>query len=257
MATERPEAGPAEASPVAEPTYTGPVEDYLKVIYELVRAEGTAATTDIAHRLNIAPASVTGMVRRLAEQGLLDYEPYRGARLTETGQRVALRTLRRHRIIETYLSRALRYPWDEVHGEAERLEHAASDALVDRMAEALDEPTVDPHGAPIPSRDGTVHEAHYVSIADLAPGQRARVVCVSDEDPARLRYLAELGLVPGAAVAVVTREPFEGPISVRVGAGARANLQAIGPALGRGVLVEPVVQPRPDRTKRHSPKARE
>ena len=128
---------PPPASSSREPTYTGPVEDYLKAIYELVRAEGTAATTDIAHRLDIAPASVTGMVRRLAEQGLLDYEPYRGVRLTDLGQRVALRTLRRHRIIETYLARVLDYPWDEVHGEAERLEHAASDDLVDRMAAAV------------------------------------------------------------------------------------------------------------------------
>jgi DtxR family Mn-dependent transcriptional regulator len=241
MATDRPEIQSGGTS-VTEPTYTGPVEDYLKAIYELARAEGTAATTDIAHRLDIAPASVTGMVRRLAEQGLLEYEPYRGVRLTETGQRVALRTIRRHRVIETYLSRVLRYPWDEVHGEAERLEHAASDDLVDRMAEALDDPTVDPHGAPIPSRDGIVHEARYASIADLAPGERARVVCVSDEDPARLRYLAELGLVPGAAVTVTQRAPFEGPISVRVGVGAKINLHAIGPVLARDVLVEPLVR---------------
>ena len=228
-------------TPLAEPTYTGPVEDYLKAIYELARAEGTAATTDIAHRLDIAPASVTGMVRRLAEQGLLDHEPYRGVRLTDVGQRVALRTLRRHRVIETYLARVLNYPWDEVHGEAERLEHAASDDLVDRMAAALDDPTVDPHGAPIPSRDGTVHEGRYASIADLEPGQRARVVLVSDDDPARLRYLAELGLVPNAVVMMIDRAPFDGPITVRVGAGARGVTHAIGPTLGRDLLVEPIV----------------
>ena len=180
------------------------------------------------------------MVRRLAEQGLLDYEPYRGVRLTDAGQRVALRTIRRHRVIETYLARVLNYPWDEVHGEAERLEHAASDDLVDRMAAAIDDPTVDPHGAPIPSRDGTVHEARYASIADLEPGQRARVVLVSDEDPARLRYLAELGLVPGAVVMMIDRAPFDGPITVRVGAGARGVTQAIGPTLGRDLLVEPI-----------------
>jgi DtxR family Mn-dependent transcriptional regulator len=234
----------SSAPTTAEPTYTGPVEDYLKAIYELVRAEGTAATTEIAHRLDIAPASVTGMVRRLAEQGLLDYEPYRGVRLTDVGQRVALRTLRRHRVIETYLAQVLGYPWDEVHGEAERLEHAASDDLVDRMAAALHDPTVDPHGAPIPSRDGTVHEAQYASIADLEPGERARVVCVSDEDPARLRYLAELGLVPGTIVTVVKRAPFDGPITVRIGAAARGATRAIGPALGRDLLVEPVTQRR-------------
>jgi DtxR family transcriptional regulator, Mn-dependent transcriptional regulator len=220
-----------------EPTYTGPVEDYLKAIYELERATGTASTNEIARRLEIAPPSVSWMVRRLAEQGLLEYERYRGVRLTESGQRAALRILRRHRIIETFLVRVLDYPWDLVHAEAERLEHAASDALVDRMAAVLDDPTVDPHGAPIPTRDLTVADVRYESIADLAVGDQAEVVGVSDEDPARLRYLAELGLIPGAAVAVVAHAPFEGPITVRVGNGAAAAERAIGPALGRDVLV--------------------
>lgn len=219
-------------------TYTGPVEDYLKVIYDLERGGQAATTSEIAQRLAIAPASVTGMIRRLAEQGLLDYEPYRGVRLTDTGQRAALRTIRRHRVIETFLARVLGYPWDEVHEEAEHLEHAASDTLIDRMVAALDEPTVDPHGAPIPTREGTVHEPHYRSIADLAPGERSRVVRVHDDDPARLRYLGELGLVPGASVVVVARAPFDGPITLRIGAGTRAAEYAIGPALGRGVLVE-------------------
>jgi DtxR family Mn-dependent transcriptional regulator len=224
----------------SEPTYTGPVEDYLKVIYELERATGTATTTEIAHRLAIAPASVTGMVRRLADQRLLKHEPYRGVRLTQAGQRVALRTLRRHRVIETFLARMLDYPWDAVHNEAERLEHAASDQLVDRMAAVLDEPTVDPHGAPIPTRDGTVNDQHYPSIAELVPGQQARLVCVSDDDPARLRYLAELGLIPGALVVVIAHAPFEGPISIRVGTRDHTTEHAIGPALARDVLVAPV-----------------
>jgi DtxR family Mn-dependent transcriptional regulator len=222
-----------------EPTYTGPVEDYLKTIYELERATGTATTTDIAHRLAIAPASVTGMVRRLADQRLLKHEPYRGVRLTQAGQRVALRTLRRHRVIETFLARVLGYPWDAVHDEAERLEHAASDELVDRMAAALDEPTVDPHGAPIPSRDGTVNDQRYASIADLPLGQRARLVGVSDDDPARLRYLAELGLTPGALVVVLARAPFEGPLSIRVEDRGHTAEHAIGPALARAVFAEP------------------
>jgi DtxR family Mn-dependent transcriptional regulator len=214
------------------------VEDYLKAIYDLERSGEAAATSEIAHRLDIAPASVTGMIRRLAEQGLLEYEPYRGVRLTETGQRAALRTIRRHRVIETFLARVLGYPWDEVHEEAEHLEHTASDTLIDRMVAALDEPTVDPHGAPIPTREGTVHEPRYRSIADLAPGERSRVVRVHDDDPARLRYLGELGLVPGAAVVVVTHAPFDGPITVRVGTGARTVESAIGPALARAVMVE-------------------
>jgi DtxR family Mn-dependent transcriptional regulator len=135
----------------AEPdeSLTGPVEDYLKTIYEIGRGTVAVATNDIAQRLNIAPASVSGMVRRLADQGLLGYERYRGVTLTDAGRRAALRTIRRHRIIESYLSKALEYPWDRVHDEAERLEHAASDELVDRMAKAIGEPVVDPHGAPI------------------------------------------------------------------------------------------------------------
>jgi len=226
--------------PAPPMTVTGPVEDYLKAIYELERATGSASTSDIAHQLAIAPASVTGMIRRLADQGLLEYEPYRGVRLTETGQGVALRTIRRHRIIETFLVRVLGYPWDAVHDEAERLEHAATEDLVERMAARLHDPRVDPHGAPIPTRDGEVDELPYSSIADLAPGTRARVMRVGDDDPARLRYLAELGLVPGALVHVVDRAPYGGPIVVRIGAGARAPEHAIGPSLAAGVSVEPV-----------------
>jgi DtxR family transcriptional regulator, Mn-dependent transcriptional regulator len=215
-------------------TYTASVEDYLKTIYDLERHTGTATTTDIAHRLDIAPASVTGMVRRLAGQGLLTHEPYHGVRLSDEGQRVALLTLRRHRVIETYLARVLNYPWDEVHAEADRLEHAASDALIDRMAHAMGEPCVDPHGAPIPTREGQVDERQYAALSELPLGARARIVRVSDEDPARLRYLAELGLVPGADITVVSRAPYEGPIELRVG----DTLRSIGPALAAGIHVE-------------------
>jgi DtxR family Mn-dependent transcriptional regulator len=135
------------------PPLTGSVEDYLKAIYELESAFGSAPTNDIAERLSIAPASVSGMVQRLAGQGWLEYERYRGVRLTERGRRAALRTLRRHRIIEAYLVHALQYEWDEVHDEAERLEHAVSEELVDRMAKAMGDPTHDPHGARIPTRE--------------------------------------------------------------------------------------------------------
>jgi DtxR family Mn-dependent transcriptional regulator len=135
------------------PALSASVEDYLKTIYSLGGDAGTAATNDIALRLDLTPASVTGMVRRLADQGLLSYERYRGVRLTPAGRMGALRTLRRHRVIEAYLSRALGCTWDTVHDEAERLEHAASDDLVDRMAAAIGEPGEDPHGAPIPSRE--------------------------------------------------------------------------------------------------------
>lgn len=214
---------------------TGPVEDYLKAIYDIELTGSAAATTDIAQRLAIAPASVSGMVRRLAEQGLIEHERYRGARLTDAGRRAALRTLRRHRVIESYLALALGYAWDRVHEEAERLEHAASDDLVDRMAAAIGEPAVDPHGAPIPTREGEVTELRLLRLADLAVGQRARVVRVSDEDPARLRYLAELDLLIGSELMVTQRAPYDGPITLRVGQVERV----IGPALAAQVMVEP------------------
>jgi DtxR family Mn-dependent transcriptional regulator len=215
---------------------TGPVEDYLKTIYEIGRGTVAVSTNDIAQRLDLAPASVSGMVRRLADQGLLAYERYRGVTLTDPGRRAALRTIRRHRVIESYLSHALNYPWDRVHDEAERLEHAASDELVDRMAEAIGEPVVDPHGAPIPSREGIVDETVYLSLAELGPGYGARVVRVSDDDPEMLRYLAELSIIPGAEMVIVSRAPYEGPISLRIA----GQLLAIGPTLAAQVLVEPL-----------------
>src|SRR3982751_3565127 len=180
------------------PPLSGPVEDYLKAIYDLERGAQAATTNEIALRLDISPASVSGMVRRLAEQGLITHEPYRGARLTADGRRAALRTLRRHRLLECYLTEVLGYPWDRVHDEAEQLEHAASEELIERMADALGDPVQDPHGAPIPSREGVVEEAALCSLAEAPAGERFRVRQVMDDDAERLRYLAELGIPPGA-----------------------------------------------------------
>jgi DtxR family Mn-dependent transcriptional regulator len=197
-------------------SYTASVEDYLKTIYEIEENSGAAATTDIASRLAVAPASVSGMVRRLAGQGLLEHERYRGVRLTPEGRRVALSTMRRHRIIELYLTEELGYPWDQVHDEAERLEHAASDELVDRMAAVLGEPTVDPHGAPIPTREGQIEEGDDIPLTDLPTGERGRITRVSDDDSELLRYLSDLGLILGAIVTIVEIAPFIGPITLRV-----------------------------------------
>ncbi len=215
--------------------HTAPAEDYLKAIYELERGGAPAATTAIAEQLGVAPGSATGMVRRLAEQGLVTHERYHGARLTDAGRGVALRILRRHRVLEAYLVRALGYGWDQVHAEAERLEHAVSDALVDRMAAAIGEPAVDPHGAPIPSRSGTVAEARYWALSDVVAGGTAEIMRVEDEDPGLLRYLAERALVPGTVVRVVERAPFGGPITLEVGGAA----QQVGPALAERLLVQP------------------
>ena len=218
---------------------TGPVEDYLKAIYEIGRGSVSVATNDIAQKLSLTAASVSGMVRRLADQGLLSYERYRGVTLTDSGRRAALRTIRRHRVIESYLSQALDYPWDRVHDEAERLEHAASDELVNRMATAIGEPVVDPHGAPIPSREGTMDETVHLSLAQLDEGRGARVVQVSDDDPEMLRYLGDLSIVPGSEIVVLSKAPYEGPITL----GVSGKRLSIGPALAAQVRVVPLTNP--------------
>jgi DtxR family transcriptional regulator, Mn-dependent transcriptional regulator len=218
------------------PELTGPVEDYLKAIYELETRHGAAGTNEIATALSIAAPSVSGMIRRLASQGLVTHEPYKGAQLTREGRRAALRTIRRHRVIESYLTTALGYPWDRVHDEAERLEHAASDELIDRMAAAIGEPETDPHGAPIPTREGTLAAApELAALAELAEGARARVARVDDRDAERLRYLATLGLAIDAEIELVSRQPYDGPITVKVG----GKRRVIGPELARTILVEP------------------
>jgi DtxR family Mn-dependent transcriptional regulator len=215
---------------------TAPVEDYLKAVYELEFSGEAAATSDIAARLMLSPASVSGMVRRLAAQGLLDHVPYKGVRLTADGRRAALRTLRRHRVLESYLATVLGMPWDRVHDEAEALEHAASDDLIDRMAAALGDPRFDPHGAPIPTRDGSVDETRHATLLELPVGEAATVMSVSDDDPAMLRYLAELELRPGCTVRVQARAPFDGPIDVCIGEAVRQ----VGPTVARAVRVAPV-----------------
>lgn len=213
---------------------TGPVEDYLKAIYELASRDGVAATSDVANALGVAPASVTGMIRRLAAQGLLDYVKYRGVHLTANGRRAALSTIRRHRILETYLTRVLGYPWDRVHDEAERLEHAASDELIECMSAAMGHPTADPHGAPIPTVDGVVDERLLQTLAELPVGARAQMVRVSDKNPELLRYLADIALQPGVDVTVVARAPFDGPITLKLG----SNEAIVGATLAAQVLVE-------------------
>ncbi len=222
------------ANDVSRPLLTEPVENYLKAIYELETRHGVASTTDVAVALAVAPASVTGMIRRLAQHGYLDHVPYRGVQLTDSGRRAALRTIRRHRILESYLTGVLGYAWDRVHDEAERLEHAASDELIERMAAALGHPAQDPHGAPIPTIDGTVDERAHRSLAELAVGERARMVQVSDKNPQLLRYLAEIALQPGTEVTMLAKAPFGGPLTLRIG---KAE-PMVGPDLAAQVRVE-------------------
>ena len=197
------------------PTHSRAVEDYLKAIYKLQRQSEAVATTALASELDRTAASVTNMVKALADQGLLDHTPYYGVRLTPRGEIAALRIIRRHRVIETYLIEMLGYEWDTVHAEAERLEHAASDALVERMARALGDPSTDPHGAPIPTRDGEIERRDLEHLADLPPGVSAVVREVADEDAALLRRLKAIGLRLGTAVEVAGVGP-EGELTVRI-----------------------------------------
>jgi DtxR family Mn-dependent transcriptional regulator len=193
------------------------VEDYLKAVYALeTRLSGPVSTNALAERLGVTSGSVSGMLRRLAELGLVRHEPYRGVMLSEEGRRVALRTLRNHRLLELMLVELLDVPWDKVHREAELLEHALSDELADRIAAKLGDPRFDPHGDPIPTADLSMTETETRSLDDLEPGERGAFVRVSDADPEMLRYLADRDIVPGVELVVVERQPFGGPLTVRV-----------------------------------------
>lgn len=224
------------------PRLSRSVEDYLKAIYGLCEAGDPAATRDIAERLEVQPASVSGMVKRLAESDFLEHVPYRGVRLTPSGTREALRILRRHRVLETYLHERLGYTWDDVHAEAERLEHAASDRLIERMAQALDDPRHDPHGAPIPDASGVIDPARYPTLADAGLPTRLVIRAVQDEDPEHLRYLEARGLLPGVPLVLEERTPFGGTVAVRVG-GESGPLEMVGEALATRILVSPAEDP--------------
>lgn len=204
---------------MASSTLSPSVEDYLKAVYLLNEGGEAAGTNELARVLRVQPASVSGMIRRLAGDGFLRHEPYRGVRLTGRGSREALKILRRHRIIESFLVQRLGYDWDDVHGEAERLEHAASERLIDRMAEALGHPATDPHGAPIPTRAGEVEPTSARRLHDVAPGARIVVRSVADEDPSCLRYLKSVGLVPGAVAEIREAGRDGGPVTVIVEGG--------------------------------------
>jgi DtxR family Mn-dependent transcriptional regulator len=201
---------------IAHEPLTQSVEDYLKAIYRLSLGGHPAATSDIAHHLELAAPSVSGMIKRLSEQGLLDHEPYKGVQLTADGRRLALRMVRRHRILEAYLVAFLGYGWEVVHEEAERLEHAVSDALIERMANALGNPHFDPHGDPIPSPDGTIAEVIYTPLSEISAGETVVVRRADTNHPERLRYIASFGLIPGARTTIVDRQPFHGPVTVLV-----------------------------------------
>lgn len=214
------------------------VEDYLKAIYDLSDAGEAASTSSIAEALDIQPASVTGMIKRLAESGLLEHVPYKGVRLTEPGHHEALRVLRRHRILETYLCERLNYSWENVHDEAERLEHAASDQLIENMAGALGFPSHDPHGAPIPTPAGNIEATDLTTLADAHSGSRVRIRAVRDEDSENLRSMAAAGLVPGARIVVLRRTTGEGSIGIAL-ADSESDIRSVAGELAQHIYVVP------------------
>ncbi len=217
---------------------TSAIEDYAKAIYALQeRAAEPVSTTAIAARLGVSAASASGMVRRLDELGLAAHERYRGVSLTERGRRVALEVIRHHRLLELYLVESLGVPWDRVHAEAEVLEHVLSEELEELIAVKLGDPTHDPHGDPIPTRELTIEEQVSVSIEALEPGDRARFTRVSDSDPDMLRFLSERGIAPGADLQVVDKQPFGGPLFVRFDGD--PEVHALGGRLAAAMRVEP------------------
>ncbi len=195
-----------------------PTEDYLKTIYLIHEREGPeVSTTAIAAALNVTPASVTGMIKKLAEMKLVRHTPYQGVELTKAGEKVALEVVRHHRLLELFLTEALGYSWDEVHAEADALEHVISEDFEDRIAARLGNPAVDPHGDPIPAKDGTIASVHEHALAELQPGETAQITRVTDGNPEMLRYAASLGLKPSTRITLMAAEPFGGSLRLKVG----------------------------------------
>jgi DtxR family transcriptional regulator, Mn-dependent transcriptional regulator len=220
-----------EPTPVAR---TSAVEDYAKAIYALERRGGVVTTNALAERLGVTAGSASGMVKRLGELGLVRHQPYHGVSLTDDGRRVALEVMRHHRLLELYLVESLGVPWDRVHEEAEVLEHVLSDELEELIAAKLGDPTHDPHGDPIPTRELTIEEGTTDSLQALEPGDRGTFTRVSDSDPEMLRFLAGRGIAPGDELEVIDKQPFGGPLFVRFG----SDVHVLGGGLATAMRVE-------------------
>jgi DtxR family Mn-dependent transcriptional regulator len=215
------------------------IQDYLKSIYTLQAVQGAVSTSALAEAMGVSAPSATGMVKKLAGLKLLRHTRYQGVVLTRAGEKIALEVLRHHRLLELYLAQALGYSWDKVHAEAEKLEHAISEEFEEKIFEALGRPTLDPHGHPIPTREGTVEQREQELLSDLEPGATATIRQVSDGDADMLRYLGNLGLTPETAIEVVDKAPFDGPLTVRTGDGAHV----LGRHLASQIRVEATEEP--------------
>jgi DtxR family Mn-dependent transcriptional regulator len=207
--------------------FSGPMEDYVKAIYSLTRRQDTASTSDLAHRLGLTAGSVSTMIKRMGVAGLVDHVPYRGVRLSPEGRQLALGVIRRHRLLELFLATSLDIPWEDVDRYADALEHAASD-------DKLGDPAADPHGDPIPDRDLEIHERETRRLADLSPGDVATIVRVSDSDPEMLRFLTTQDITVGAQLQMTGRQPFDGPVEIRI----RRRAHSLGINLARAIHVD-------------------
>jgi DtxR family Mn-dependent transcriptional regulator len=220
---------------MAEREVSSAIEDYAKAIYALERRGSEPVTTNaLADRLGVTAGSASGMVKRLGELGLAEHRPYHGVSLTEQGRRIALEVMRHHRLLELYLVESLGVPWDRVHEEAEVLEHVLSEELEELIAAKLGDPTHDPHGDPIPTRELQIEEQTTRSLQSLVAGDRGIFTRISDSDPAMLRFLADRGIAPGDALEVIDKQPFDGPLFVRFG----DDVHVLGGELARAMRVE-------------------
>ncbi|MGD8457072.1 MAG: metal-dependent transcriptional regulator [Anaerolineales bacterium] len=220
------------------PNLTQSIEDYLKAIYELTRDEGRASTTEMADFLEVTPASVTGMIKKLSKTDppLVEYQKHQGVTLTEDGLKIALETIRHHRLLELFLYQILDYPWDEVDEEAHQLEHVISEKFEEKIAKALGYPEYDPHGDPIPSKDLTLPHTSSTSLGDLRGGQKALITRVRDTDSELLRYLSERGIVPGSEVSIKDYSEFDGNIHLQLKG--KPDTIVLGPRITKQIFVE-------------------
>jgi len=221
-------------------TVSSAAEDYLKAIYKLQKgceAVGRVTTSLVAERMEVSAASATNMIKKLADRNLLKHTPYRGVELTYAGERLALETLRHHRLLELYLSRALGFDWDRVHAEADRMEHAISEEFEERIDQALGHPTIGTHGEPIPTKEGEIHEQSYLRLSELEIGQRAVIRRVSDRSSEMLRYLDQIGLQLGTQVEIGARAPFNGPLLLQI---ETQREQSLGLEVAGQIFVEPM-----------------
>ena len=217
-------------------SHTQAIQDYIKAIFKLSGGGQAASTSALAERLGVSAASVTGMLKKLDKLGFVTHSPYKGVELTEEGKKIALEMIRHHRLIELYLQKALGFTWDKVDAEAERLEHVISEEMEAAMAAFLGEPTEDPHGDPIPTKEGYMPETRFDRLSEIAPGQTVRIRRVKDSDADLLRYLGKLGMYPHVIVEVLDKGPFDGPLVVRV-----SKVQhSLGAQVTDSVFVEPV-----------------